>query len=143
MRSLSAKFAMIVGIIGLGMLLSVNADAAPPRVKDGAELYDKCKNDPLYCDETFDTYRTVYAVMVIPELREKPENKEMIKRYEERKTFEGICLPRERLFEEKFAEDLSKLFLKWAKPRRESLVGVPSGETVRQLMQVQFPCSAN
>ncbi len=143
MRSLSAKFAMIVGIIGLGMLLSVNADAAPPRVKDGAELYDKCKNDPLYCDETFDTYRTVYAVMVIPELREKPENKEMVKGYEERKTFEGICLPREKLFDEKFAEDLSKLFVKWAKPRRESLVGVPSGETVRRLMQAQFPCAAN
>lgn len=143
MRILSAKLAIIVGLFGLGISFGVNADAAPPRVKDGAELYDKCKNDPLYCDETFDTYRTVYAVMVIPELREKPENKEMVKGYEERKTFEGICLPRERLFEEKFAEDLSKLFLKWAKPRRESLVGVPSGETVRQLMQVQFPCSAN
>jgi hypothetical protein len=133
MRSLSAKFAMIVGIARFGNVsLSVNADAAPPRVKDGAELYDKCKNDPLYCDETFDTYRTVYAVMVIPELREKPENKEMVKGYEERKTFEGICLPREKLFDEKFAEDLSKLFVKWAKPRRESLVGVPSGETVRR-----------
>ena len=67
----------------------------------------------------------------------------MVKGYEERKTFEGICLPREKLFDEKFAEDLSKLFVKWAKPRRESLVGVPSGETVRRLMQAQFPCAAN
>lgn len=141
-RILSAQCAIIVGLMGL-MSLGGNAAAAPPRVKDGAELYDKCKNDPLYCDETFDTYRTVYAVMVIPELREKPENKEMVKGYEARKTFEGICLPRERLFEEKFAEDLSKIFLKWAKPRRDSLIGVPSGETVRQLMQAQFPCSAN
>ncbi|GEM_PF-5020727 len=143
MRTFDARLATIVGLIGLGILLGVNADAAPPRVKDGAELYDKCKSDPLYCDETFDTYRTVYAVMVIPELRAKPENKDMVKGYEERKTFEGICLPRDQLFEEKFAEDLSKLFVKWAKPRRESLVGVSSGETVRQLMQAQFPCSAN
>ena len=143
LRILGLYGAIILGVMGLGVPLGGNTHAAPPRVKDGAELDDKCKNDPLYCDETFDTYRTVYAVMVIPELREKPENKEMVKGYEARKTFEGICLPRDRLFDEKFAEDLSKLFLKWAKPRRDSLVGMPSGETVRQLMQAQFPCAAN
>ena len=77
-------------------------------MKDGAELYDKCKNDPLYCDETFGPPTVCCTVMVIPNWFKKPENKEMVKGYEARKTFEGICLPRERLFERKFAEDLSR-----------------------------------
>ncbi|MEZ5648006.1 MAG: hypothetical protein R3E60_03515 [Alphaproteobacteria bacterium] len=137
-----AQVWLVVTVIFFGVTESHLVDAAPPRVKDGAELYDKCRNDPVYCDETFDTYRAVYAIMVIPELRNRPENREIVQGYEDRGTFSGICLPRDRLFDEKFAEELSKLFLAWAKPRRESLIGLTSGEAVRQLMQARFPCQS-
>ena len=74
------------------------------------------------------------------ELAEKEEYKKLRANLRDPEAFDGICLPRERLFTETMPVEMARGFRAWAEKHKETWrLRPPPG--IKAAMQALYPCS--
>ncbi|MDJ0952030.1 MAG: hypothetical protein QNJ94_24220 [Alphaproteobacteria bacterium] len=119
---------------------SIGPAAAQTR-KSTADMVDQCRTDALYCQETFAAYSRMFALTRLPELSHLQANRALAAKLNKRGDFNGICLPRERLWDEKFPDQLVEDFLRWYEANPDS-AGQRAPASIKQAMQAIYPCQA-
>ncbi len=127
-------------LLAIGVLAAAGAASAADKPKSAAELIDRCRNDPVYCDETFADYLAMYAIATMPELANMPGNRDVVRTLRRTKAFYGVCLPPERVLTDDYLSgELAETFLKWAEENPDATATTP-GKAVRTAMRAAYPC---
>ncbi len=112
----------------------------PTRPANTKEFLERCKEDSLYCDEQFALYVQRYAAVRIEELARQEEYRKMRENLRDPTAFDGICLPRDRLFSDGLPPEIARNFRRWADKHPETYgARVPVG--IKAAMQALYPCS--
>ncbi len=83
----------------------------------------------------------MYALTRLPELSHLQANRALAAKLNKRGDFHGICLPRERLWDEEFPDQLAESFLRWYEANPDS-AGQRAPASIKQAMQAIYPCQA-
>ncbi len=132
---------IIRAVTVLTALVGLSAPAAAQQGKTTAEMAEKCRTDPLYCQETFASYSRLFALTRIPELSQLKANRALAAKLTKRGDFDGICLPRDQLWDEEFPDRLARDFLRWYDANPDAAAQRPPA-SVKQAMQAAYPCQA-
>jgi hypothetical protein len=111
----------------------------PARPKNTGEFLKRCRDEALYCDDQFTAYIQRYAAVRVEEMAQKPEYRLLRQNLRDQGAFDGICLPRERLFSDEFLTEIQRGFRRWA-DRHPEVHGerVPVG--IKAALQALYPC---
>lgn len=110
------------------------------RPANTGEFYKRCRDEALYCDDQFTAYIQRYAAVRVEELAQKPEYRLLRQNLRDPNAFDGICLPRERLFSDDFLKEIQRGFRRWAEKNPDMhKERVPVG--IKAAMQALYPCS--
>ena len=131
-----------LALAALAALASLSAGPAVAQTgKSTADLVEQCRSDALYCQETFAAYSRMYALTRLPELSHLQANRALAAKLNKRGDFHGICLPRERLWDEEFPDQLAENFLRWYEANPDA-AGQRAPASIKQAMQANYPCQA-
>ena len=111
----------------------------PTRPGTTGEFLKRCRDEALYCDDQFAAYIQRYAAVRVEEMAQRPEYRILRQNLRDPAAFDGICLPRERLFTDDFLNEIQRGFRRWA-DQNPKMHGerVPIG--VKAAMQALYPC---
>jgi len=111
----------------------------PTRPANTEEFLTRCKEDSLYCEDQFTLYIQRYAAVKIEELAQQEEYRKLRENLRDPNAFDGICLPRDRLFTESLPVEMARGFRGWAEKNRQTYrERAPVG--VKAAMRALYPC---
>lgn len=111
----------------------------PTRPANTEEFLARCKEDSLYCEDQFTMYIQRYAAVKVDELAKQEEYRKLRENLRDPNAFDGICLPRDRLFGEALPVEMARGFIRWADRNRAThRERAPVG--VKAAMQALYPC---
>jgi hypothetical protein len=111
----------------------------PTRPANTEEFLTRCKEDSLYCEEQFTLYVQRYASVRVEELARREEYRKLRENLRDPAAFDGICLPRDRLFTDALPPEMARGFRRWAEKHPEThRERAPVG--VKAAMRALYPC---
>jgi hypothetical protein len=111
----------------------------PMRPANTEEFLARCKEDSLYCEEQFALYIQRYAAVRVEELAQQEQYRKLRENLRDPAAFDGICLPRDRLFTESLPVEMACGFTRWAEKNRATYRERPP-VGVKAAMRALYPC---
>ncbi len=111
----------------------------PMRPANTEEFLARCKEDTFYCEEQFALYIQRYAAVRVEELAQRDEYRKLRENLRDPAAFDGICLPRDRLFSESLPAEMARGFTRWAERNRGTYRERPP-VGVKAAMRALYPC---
>jgi hypothetical protein len=142
--------ACVIGVFTWSLAWPCGADAdierpqrepmfRPMRPANTEEFLARCKEDSLYCEEQFALYIQRYAAVRVEELAQRDEHRKLRENLRDPAAFDGICLPRDRLFSESLPAEMARGFTRWAERNRATYRERPP-VGVKAAMRALYPC---